>query len=108
LFCRGLPVWGCCGGGKSRWRGIESGLDGSLIGLWTDVGEAVANLRLAGGAAVSRRGLINGAGDVLTEVLEASAAEVAECFWGELGLRVHEGLRKERGMATPRRNRPVG
>ena len=73
LFCRGTPVWGCSGGGKSRLRGVGAELDGGLVSGLSEVGEEVAHLLLAGIDDLTGGGLVDGRGDVLTELLEAPA-----------------------------------
>ena len=72
LFCRGVPVRGCGGGGKSRLRGVDAELDGGLIGSLSEVREEVADLLLAGIDDLAGRRLVDGGGHLLTQVLEAS------------------------------------
>ena len=78
LFCRGVPVWGCSGGGKSRLRGIEAELDGGLIGGLSEVGQEVTDFVLAGVDHLSRGGVVDGGGDLATETLEAAAELLQE------------------------------
>jgi hypothetical protein len=73
LFCRGVPVCGWSGGGKSRLRGVGAELDGGLISGLSKVGEEVADLLLAGIDDLTGGCLVDGVSDVLTELLEASA-----------------------------------
>src|SRR5580692_1491312 len=73
LFCRGLAVCGCSGGGKSRLRGVGAELHGGLVGGPSEVGEEVADFLLAGVDDLAGRGGIDGRGDVLTKLLKATA-----------------------------------
>ena len=72
LFCRGFPVWGWSGGGKSRLRGVEAELNGGLIGGLSEVSEEVTDLLLRGVDDLTGRGLVDGGGHILTKLLEAA------------------------------------
>src|SRR2546422_771308 len=84
LFWSGLPVSGWTGGGKSRLRGVESHLDGGLVGFQAGVGEEVTHLLLAGVDDGADGRLIDGFGDALAELLEARTQEFAQSFRTEL------------------------
>src|SRR5579872_3877819 len=73
LLCRGVPVGGCSGGGKSRLRGIEAELKGGLISGLSEVCEEVSDLLLGGIEDLTGGGLVDGIGHIVTELLEASA-----------------------------------
>src|SRR5438105_1827763 len=73
LFCRGVPVRGCSGGGGSRLRGIEAELNGGLVGGLPEVREEVTDLLLRGIDDLTGGGLVDGGGHILTESLEAAA-----------------------------------
>ena len=72
LFCSGVAVCGCSGGGKSRLRGVGAELDGGLVGGPSEVGEEVADFLLAGVDDLASGGGIDGSGDVLTKLLKAA------------------------------------
>jgi hypothetical protein len=73
LFWRGVFVSGWSGGGKSRLRGVGAELESGLIGGLSKVREEVADLLLAGVDDLAGRSPVDGAGHVLTELLEAAA-----------------------------------
>src|SRR4051812_27893595 len=85
LFCKGLPVSGCPGGGGSRLRGVEAELDGGLEGRGAEVGEQVADMLLGLVDDVSGLGVVDGQGDALAELLEGGEQAVAEVLGGQLG-----------------------
>src|SRR5690349_19466092 len=91
LFCSGLPVVGCCGGGKSRLRGVESELEGGLVGGPSKVGEEVADLFFGGVDHLPRRGLVDGGGNRRAKFLEWSTHLVEKLLGRKLGLVVHGG-----------------
>src|SRR5262245_22433847 len=104
LFCRGLPVSGCCGGGESRLRGIEAGLHGGLVDPATEVSEEVADRLFAGVDDLAGGCLVDGVGDLPAEPLEVGTELFAEVIRRESGLQVHGGLPKaRRGGGTPDR-----
>lgn len=75
-------------------RGVESGLDGSLVDVLAEVGQEVADLVLAGVDDVSRGSLVDGVGDLLAETFEAVAQLFTEVVGAELGLGIHDRLHK--------------
>src|SRR5947209_5323713 len=72
LLCRGVPVCGCSGGGKSRLRGVEAELNGGLIGGLSEVSEKIPDLLFAGIDDLAGRSLVDGGGHILTKLLEAA------------------------------------
>jgi hypothetical protein len=52
-------------------RGVESGLQGGLVGVLPEVGEEVADAFLAGAEDLAGGGLVDGVGDLLAEHLKA-------------------------------------
>jgi hypothetical protein len=72
-------------------RGIESELDGGLVGGQPEVGEEVANFLLGSVDDLAGRGLVDGGGHVGAEPLEAAAELLEKVLGSELGLVGHEG-----------------
>jgi hypothetical protein len=101
LFCRRLPVLGCCGGGESRLRGVEAELEGGLVGVVPEEGEQVADLLLAGVDDLSGGCSVDGVGDVLAESLELAPELFEERLGRELGLGVQGCLLAGTGAAAP-------
>src|SRR5947208_1986617 len=97
LSWRRLPVCACSGGGKSRFRGVESELHSGLIGGLSEVGEQVADLFLAAVKDLAGGGLVDGVGDISTELLELALELLQQFVGGELRLGVHGRLLAENG-----------
>jgi hypothetical protein len=89
LFCRRLPVWGCCGGGGSRLGGLQAELDRRLVGGSSEASQEVANLLLAGVDDLPGRGPVDGVGDAPAELLELATQLLHEGLGGKLRLAVH-------------------
>lgn len=70
-------------------RGVESELDGGLIGSLSEVGEQVADLLLGSVDDLAGWGLVDSLGDILAELLEAAAEVLEERLGGELRLGGH-------------------
>src|SRR5215213_3288284 len=83
LLWRGLPVWGCSGGGESRLRGVGAELDGGLVGGGAEVGKQVADLLLAAVDDGPGRSPVDGGSDIPAEFLKALAQLFAKSISGQ-------------------------
>src|SRR5437763_17159985 len=97
LSWRRLPVCGCSGGGKSRFRGVESELHSGLIGGRPEGGEQVADLFLAAVNDLAGGGLVDGVGDIATELRELALQLLEQFVGGQLRLGLHGRLLTENG-----------
>src|SRR5919205_2336394 len=73
LFCSGLPVSGCFGGGGSRLLGLEAELDSGLVGGLAEARQEIAHLLLAGVDDLTGWRLVDGLGHPPAELLELRA-----------------------------------
>src|SRR4051794_20595662 len=89
LFCSGLPVSGCFGGGGSRLLGPEAELDSGLVGGLAEAGQEVANLLLTGVDDLAGWGLVDGIGHPPAELLELNAELLHEGLGGDLRWAIH-------------------
>src|SRR5690242_19485650 len=95
---RRLPICGWSGGGKSRFRGVESELHSGLIGGLPEVGEQVADLFLAAVNDPSGGGLVDGVGDIAIESLELALELLEQFVGGEVRLGLQGRLLAENGL----------
>src|SRR3954469_16677873 len=89
LFCSGLPVSGCFGGGGSRLPGPGAELDGGLVGGLAEAGQEIADLLLAGVDDPAGWGLVDGIGHPPAELLELGAELLDEGLGGDLRWIIH-------------------
>src|SRR5262245_31447776 len=93
LFCKGLPVWGCCGGGKSRLGGIQTQLHGGLVSELAEGGEELGDLFLAGVDDLAGGCLVDGVGDAAEDLFEFATEGIDQGVGGQLRLGWHADLR---------------
>jgi hypothetical protein len=84
LFCRRWPLAGSVGG-KSRFRGIDTQLQGRLIDGRAEVGDQIADRFLAVVEDLAEGRSIDGQGDIAAELLEAAAEGGDKNFRGDRG-----------------------
>jgi len=97
-----VPVYGWTRGGTSRWRGLKTGLDRRLVDVETKIGQAVANLILAGVDQLPGRGMIAGVRHLLAEQFKAVTQLRAKIVRGELGAGSMTGVPSARTKGKPR------
>src|SRR5439155_2636749 len=104
LLSRRRPVRGSSGG-KSRFRGIDTQLEGGLVDRLAEVAQEVADGLLAVADDVAGGGAADGIGHVTAEELELVLEGLGQGLGGNGGQRVHADPRTGEGSRTgTRRN----
>ena len=99
--------WPVCGssGGKSRFRGIDTQLEGGLVGRLAEVAEEVADGLLAVADDVAGGGTADGIGHVTAELLELVLEGLGQGLGRNGGQRVHADLRTGEGLGKGSRRK---